>query len=119
MLKLSQILDAKRRDSAEDTPSSATSSAPVSPAVSLFSSRGHTRVSSSVSSLVSSPGHGNSMECASRNNCLSGVQEEEPCPGEARDLEQEYFRMCLSLISFFRLRWPQTQHSITSLSKEK
>lgn len=59
------------------------------------------------------------MECASRNNCLSGVQEEEPCPGEARDLEQEYFRMCLSLISFFRLRWPQTQHSITSLSKEK
>lgn len=40
------------------------------------------------------------MECASRNNCLSGVQEEEPCPDEARDLEQEYFRMCLSLISF-------------------
>ncbi|KAA8644841.1 hypothetical protein EYZ11_010950 [Aspergillus tanneri] len=104
MLKLSQLLDAKRRDScdamAELSPSSrqpppspltATSSTPVSPAVSLFSAKGHTRFSSSVSSLVSSPGHGNSMESASRNP-LTGVKEEEPCGAQARDLEEEYFQ---------------------------
>lgn len=122
MLKLSQLLDAKRRDSSEAaTPASAAadpsaisssrsiqspgttdSSTPVSPAVSLFSSKGHARVSSSVSSLVPSPGHGNSMESATRDHGLTGVQEE-PCTGKARDLEQEYFRMfILTLFCDFR-----------------
>lgn len=102
MLKLSQLLDAKRRDSSDlpepasrsiHSPGTANSSTPVSPAVSLFSTKGHARVSSSVSSLVSSPSHGNSMESATRNHCLTGVQEEPCAAGEARDLEQEYFRM--------------------------
>lgn len=107
MLKLSQLLDAKRRDSSEaatadpsaissrrsiQSPGNTDSSTPVSPALSLFSSKGHARVSSSVSSLVPSPGHGNSMESATRDHGLTGVQEE-PCTNEARDLEQEYFRM--------------------------
>lgn len=109
MLKLSQLLDAKRRDSSEaaaaaadpsaissrrsiQSPGTTDSSTPVSPAVSLFSSKGHARVSSSASSLVPSPGHGNSIESATRDYGLTGVKEE-PCTGEARDLEQEYFRM--------------------------
>lgn len=112
MLKLSQLLDAKRRDSSEaataaaaatdpsaisssrsiQSPGTTDSSTPVSPAVSLFSSKGHARVSSSVSSLVPSPGHGNSMESATRDHGLTGVKEE-PCTDKARDLEQEYFRM--------------------------
>ncbi|ODM23522.1 hypothetical protein SI65_01111 [Aspergillus cristatus] len=106
MLKLSQLLDAKRRDSSEaatadpsaissrrsiQSPGTTDSSTPVSPALSLFSSKGHARVSSSVSSLVPSPGHGNSMESATRDHGLTGVQEE-PCTSEARDLEQEYFQ---------------------------
>ncbi|KAE8348574.1 hypothetical protein BDV28DRAFT_85372 [Aspergillus coremiiformis] len=100
MLKLSQLMDAKRRDSSEamiesyrqlpQSPLTTTSSTPVSPAVSLFSAKGHTRFSSSVSSLVSSPGHSNSMEIASRNP-LTGVKEE-PCGAPARDLEEDYFR---------------------------
>ena len=32
------------------------------------------------------------MESATRDHGLTGVQEE-PCTSEARDLEQEYFRM--------------------------
>jgi hypothetical protein len=99
MLKLSQLLDAKQRNSSDtyadisplsrqspQSPLTADLSTPVSPVVSLFS-KGHTRVSSSVSSLVSSPGQGNSME--SSRNALTGVKEE-PC--QARDLEEEYFR---------------------------
>ncbi|KKK12748.1 hypothetical protein AOCH_007364 [Aspergillus ochraceoroseus] len=69
-----------------------TASTPVSPAVSLFSTKGHPRFSSSASSLVSSPSHGNSIDIASRNP-LTGVKEEEPCGPPARDLEEEYFRM--------------------------
>ncbi|KAL4948734.1 hypothetical protein BDW69DRAFT_88155 [Aspergillus filifer] len=102
MLKLSQLLEAKRRESidtmADVSPASRqppqsplTASTPVSPAVSLFSAKGHTRFSSSASSLVSSPGHGNSMDIASRNP-LTGVKEEEPCGLPARDLEEEYFQ---------------------------
>ncbi|PWY62546.1 hypothetical protein BO83DRAFT_326009 [Aspergillus eucalypticola CBS 122712] len=104
MLKPAQFLDTRRRDSleamAESSPSSrqplspwtttTSSSTPVSPAVSLFSAKGHTRFSSSVSSLVSSPGHGNSMESPSRNP-LTGVKEE-PCGSQPRDLEEDYFQ---------------------------
>lgn len=100
MLKLSQLLDAKRRDSSDtyadlsplsrqspQSPLTTDLSTPVSPVVSLFSAKGHTRVSSSVSSLVSSTGQGNSME--SSRNALTGLKEE---PRQARDLEEEYFR---------------------------
>ncbi|KAH8422893.1 uncharacterized protein LDX57_000649 [Aspergillus melleus] len=100
MLKLPHLLDAKRRDSSDamvdpsrqspQSPMTTTSSTPVSPAVSLFSAKGHARFSSSVSSLVSSPGHGNSMESASKNP-LTGVKEEYSCGAHARDLEEEYF----------------------------
>ncbi|KAL4821630.1 hypothetical protein BDW67DRAFT_311 [Aspergillus spinulosporus] len=102
MLKLSQLLEAKRRES-NDTmgdlsplsrqppQSPLTASTPVSPAVSLFSAKGHTRFSSSASSLVSSPGHGNSMDISCRNP-LTGVKEEEPSGSQARDLEEEYFQ---------------------------
>lgn len=111
MLKLSQLLDAKQRNSSDtyadisplsrqspQSPLTADLSTPVSPVVSLFSSKGHTRVSSSVSSLVSSPGQGNSME--SSRNALTGVKEE-PC--QARDLEEEYFRMSLPSHLIFAL----------------
>jgi hypothetical protein len=102
MLKLSQLLDAKRRESfdimgdlsplsRQPPQSPLTASTPVSPAVSLFSAKGHTRFSSSASSLVSTPGHGNSMDIPSRNP-LTGVKEEEPFGSPARDLEEEYFR---------------------------
>ncbi|KAN0085305.1 hypothetical protein V8E54_001772 [Elaphomyces granulatus] len=76
MLKLSQLFGGMRREGAEanvDSPRSVPnsyyssvdsdhSSTPVSPVVSLFSFRGHKTVSSSVSSLISSPGMGNSIE---------------------------------------------------------
>ncbi|KAL4781863.1 hypothetical protein BJX76DRAFT_308557 [Aspergillus varians] len=102
MLKLSQLLEAKRHEGIDTMTdlspplrqppqSPLTASTPVSPAVSLFSAKGHTRFSSSASSLVSSPGHGNSMDIASRNP-LTGVKEEEPCGPQARDLEEEYFQ---------------------------
>ncbi|KAL2864601.1 uncharacterized protein BJX67DRAFT_207372 [Aspergillus lucknowensis] len=102
MLKLSQLLDAKRRDSfdtmrdlsppsRQPPHSPLTASTPVSPAVSLFSAKGHTRLSSSASSLVSTPGHGNSIDIPSRNP-LTGVKEEEPCGAPAKDLEEEYFQ---------------------------
>ncbi|PYH46093.1 uncharacterized protein BP01DRAFT_294516 [Aspergillus saccharolyticus JOP 1030-1] len=102
MFKSAQLLDTRRCDSSEtmaescsmfrppQSPLTTTSSTPVSPAVSMFSARGHTRFSSSVSSLVSSPGHGTSMESNSRNP-LTGVKEE-PCVGQPRDLEEEYFQ---------------------------
>ncbi|RDW60331.1 uncharacterized protein DSM5745_10789 [Aspergillus mulundensis] len=101
-MKLSQLLEAKRRESIDTigdlTPPSRqppqsplTASTPVSPAVSLFSAKGHTRFSSSASSLVSSPGHGNSMDITCRNP-LTGVKEEEPYGSQARDLEEEYFQ---------------------------
>ncbi|CBF81281.1 hypothetical protein AN5750.2 [Aspergillus nidulans FGSC A4] len=102
MLKLSQLLEAKRRESNDNMgdpsplsrqppQSPLTASTPVSPAVSLFSAKGHTRFSSSASSLVSSPGHGNSMDISCRNP-LTGVKEEEPYGSQARDLEEEYFQ---------------------------
>ncbi|KAF9886226.1 hypothetical protein FE257_011949 [Aspergillus nanangensis] len=103
MLKLSQLIDVKRRDSSDNmtdpsppsrqppqSPLTTGSSTPVSPAVSLFSAKGHTRFSSSVSSLVSSPGHGNSMDIPSKYP-LTGVKEE-PSGAPARDLEEEYFQ---------------------------
>lgn len=106
MLKLSQLIDTKGRDSSEvmvdsyrqppQSPLTNTSSTPVSPTVSLFSAKGHTRFSSSVSSLVSSPGHNNSMEIASKNP-LTGVKEES-WGAPARDLEEDYFRMLLPLL---------------------
>lgn len=103
MLKLSQLLDAKRRDSSDanaessqtrrvpQSPLAINSSEPVSPAVSLFSARGHTRFSSSVSSLVSSSALGLSMEGSSKAQ-LTGVKEEEPTGCQPPDLEEEYFR---------------------------
>ncbi|PYI23379.1 hypothetical protein BO86DRAFT_48008 [Aspergillus japonicus CBS 114.51] len=102
MFKPTQFLDTRRCDSSEtmaescssfrqpQSPLTTTSSTPVSPAVSLFSAKGHTRFSSSVSSLVSFPGHGTSMESNSRN-ALTGVKEE-PCGERPRDLEEEYFQ---------------------------
>ncbi|KAJ5254876.1 hypothetical protein N7505_010027 [Penicillium chrysogenum] len=98
MYKLSQIIDATREsldaDSSTRQPHSSltiNTSAPASPAISLFSA-GHNRVSSSVSSLVSSSGLGNSMESPSRSH-LTGVKEEE-CTRDS--LEDHYFRMCQS-----------------------
>lgn len=93
MRKLSQISDARDPLDATDSPRlplsplTLNTSAPASPALSLFSATGHNRVSSSVSSLVS--GLGNSMESPGRN-LLTGVKEE-----PARDsLEDQYFRTC-------------------------
>ena len=100
MLKLSQLLDAKRRESDDanvpdspplsrlpQSPGNASSSGPGSPAASVFSSRGHTRVSSG-SSLISS-GLGISMESASKSQ-LTGVKEE-PCDDDATDLDGDDF----------------------------
>ncbi|KAJ6153331.1 hypothetical protein N7497_007650 [Penicillium chrysogenum] len=94
MYKLSQIIDATREsldaDSSTRQPHSSltiNTSAPASPAISLFSA-GHNRVSSSVSSLVSSSGLGNSMESPSRSH-LTGVKEEE-CTRDS--LEDHYFQ---------------------------
>ncbi|KAE8388560.1 hypothetical protein BDV23DRAFT_195115 [Aspergillus alliaceus] len=124
MLKLSQLIDAKRRDSSEamiesyrqqpQSPLTTTSSTPVSPAVSLFSTKGHTRFSSSVSSLVSSPGHSNSMEIASRNP-LTGVKEE-PCGAPARDLEEDYFRILFS-DCIYTILLTDTEHFDQDLSE--
>lgn len=120
MLKLSQLLGARRHEgidtmrdlsppSRQPPQSPLTASTPVSPAVSLFSAKGHTRFSSSASSLVSSPGHGNSMDIATRNP-LTGVKEEEPCGSQARDLEEEYFRMLPLLPASFFLFLPLHCH---------
>ena len=116
MLRISQLLDARRRDSGSDTatsppdspttqtsqpppqsPTSINSSAPVSPAVSLFSAKGHTRVSSSVSSLVSASGLGISFDSPSKGP-LTDVKEEEPTvdPCES-ELNEEY----LGMFNFF------------------
>ncbi|KAF4760827.1 hypothetical protein HAV15_007049 [Penicillium sp. str.  len=95
MYKLSQTIDATREsldaaDSPTRQPHSLTinTSAPASPAISLFSTAGHNRVSSSVSSLVSSSGLGNSMDSPSRSH-LTGVKEEE-CTRDS--LEDHYFQ---------------------------
>ncbi|KAJ5760148.1 hypothetical protein N7520_007304 [Penicillium odoratum] len=83
---LSQIIDARDSFDADSRLPSLMSntSAPASPALSLFSS--HNRISSSVSSLV--PSIGNSMDSPNRNP-LSGVKEEDL----ARDsLEDQYFQ---------------------------
>ncbi|KAJ5670296.1 uncharacterized protein N7477_005659 [Penicillium maclennaniae] len=63
-------------------------SAPASPAISLFSVLGHNRVSSSVSSLVSSGPLGNSMDSPSRSH-LTGVKEE---PIVRDSFEDQYFQ---------------------------
>ncbi|KAJ9297848.1 hypothetical protein DTO271G3_4069 [Paecilomyces variotii] len=109
MLKLSNLLDSKRPsygaeadiDSSQACPSSqsslsVTTSAPVSPAVSLFSAKGHTKFSSSVSSSVSSPAMGMSMESSgsisgSMKMPLTDLQEE-PIERESRELEDDYFK---------------------------
>ncbi|KAJ5585233.1 uncharacterized protein N7459_005033 [Penicillium hispanicum] len=95
MRKLSQIVDAQREplDATDaprlQSPLTVNTSAPASPALSLFSAAGHNRISSSVSSLVSSTGLGNSMDSPSRS-LLTGVKEEETL---ARDsLEDQYFQ---------------------------
>ncbi|CEJ54497.1 hypothetical protein PEBR_32281 [Penicillium brasilianum] len=95
MRTLSQIIDAQRESlDAIDSPRlphsplTLNTSAPASPAISLFSVAGHNRVSSSVSSLVPSTGLGNSMDSPSRTH-LADVKEEF-C---ARDsLEDQYFQ---------------------------
>ncbi|KAJ5913550.1 hypothetical protein N7504_002433 [Penicillium tannophilum] len=88
MPKLSHLIDTRdsfdARDSRLPSPLSANTSAPASPALSLFSS--HLRVSSSVSSLV--PSVGNSMDSPNRNP-LSGVKEEDLARGS---LEDQYFQ---------------------------
>lgn len=96
MRKPSQIIDAQREsldamDSPRLTQSPLTinTSAPASPAVSLFSVAGHNRISSSVSSLVPSTGLGNSIDSPSRTH-LTGVKEEICARGS---LEDQYFRM--------------------------
>ncbi|KAJ9215782.1 hypothetical protein DTO166G4_2619 [Paecilomyces variotii] len=109
MLKLSNLLDSKRPsygaeadiDSSQAYPSpqsslSVTTSAPVSPAVSLFSAKGHTKFSSSVSSSISSPAMGMSMESSgsisgSMKTPLTDLQEE-PIERESRELEDDYFK---------------------------
>ncbi|KAJ5514806.1 hypothetical protein N7463_004358 [Penicillium fimorum] len=94
MYKLSQIIDATRESLDADSrqpysPLTINTSAPASPATSLFSATGHNRVSSSVSSLVSSSaGLGNSMDSPSRSH-LTGVKEEE-CTRDS--LEDHYFQ---------------------------
>ncbi|KAJ5162914.1 uncharacterized protein N7500_004744 [Penicillium coprophilum] len=93
MYKLSQIIDATRESLDADSrqphsPLTINTSAPASPAISLFSATGHNRVSSSVSSLVSSSGLGNSMDSPSRSQ-LTGVKEEE-CTRDS--LEDHYFQ---------------------------
>ncbi|KAJ5678662.1 hypothetical protein N7462_006906 [Penicillium macrosclerotiorum] len=95
MRKLSQIIDAPRESfDAMDSPRlpqsplTVNTSAPASPAISLFSATGHNRVSSSVSSLVSAHGLGNSMDSPSRSH-LTGVKEE-PCGRDS--LEDQYFQ---------------------------
>ncbi|KAJ5961008.1 uncharacterized protein N7479_008158 [Penicillium vulpinum] len=94
MYKLSQIIDATREGLDADSPIrqphspltiNTNPSAPASPAISLFST-GHNRVSSSVSSLVSTVG--NSMDSPSRSH-LTGVKEEE-CTRDS--LEDSYFQ---------------------------
>ncbi|EPS27607.1 hypothetical protein PDE_02550 [Penicillium oxalicum 114-2] len=94
MHPLSQNLDAQRAsvdilDSPRPVLSSLSThtSAPASPALSLYSVVGHSRVSSSVSSLVSPVGLGN-MESASRSH-LAGVKEELP-PRDS--MEDQYFQ---------------------------
>ncbi|OQD70094.1 hypothetical protein PENDEC_c027G01289 [Penicillium decumbens] len=70
-------------------PLNVNTSAPASPAVSLFSAPGHNRVSSSMSSLVSSGPLGNSIDSPGRNH-LTGVKEE---PITRDSLEDHYFRL--------------------------
>ncbi|KAJ5723075.1 hypothetical protein N7488_001110 [Penicillium malachiteum] len=89
MRKVSQPSDAPDSFDARESylpPLSVNTSAPASPAISLFST-GHIRISSSVSSLV--PSLGNSMDSPSRNH-LTGVKEEELAPRDS--LEDQYFR---------------------------
>ncbi|PGH27532.1 hypothetical protein AJ80_00773 [Polytolypa hystricis UAMH7299] len=93
MLRLSQLFESNRRDSpitnmgdsqfshssgtATQSPQSAVSSSPASPAVSLFSTRTHNRFPSSTSSLASSPGLGSFSETfPTMKTPLTGVKEE-------------------------------------------
>ncbi|KAJ5257234.1 hypothetical protein N7478_013338 [Penicillium angulare] len=91
MRKMSQIVDARDSFDALESPHlpyplAVNTSAPASPAISLFSTTGHNRISSSVSSLV--PSLGNSMD--SPRNHLTGVKEEELAPRDS--LEDQYFQ---------------------------
>lgn len=96
MHKLSQVVDAQDSFDALEShlpsPLPVNTSAPASPAISLFSATGHNRVSSSVSSLV--PSLGNSMDSPNRNH-LSGVKEEELASRDS--LEDQYFRKLLTM----------------------
>ncbi|OAX78166.1 hypothetical protein ACJ72_07529 [Emergomyces africanus] len=93
MVRLSQLFEATRRESAEhsmestqtpayassspQSPPSVTSSNPGSPAVSLFSARTHNRFPSSTSSLASSPGLGSLTEgYSAMKTQLTDVKEE-------------------------------------------
>ena len=71
------------------SPLSSNSSAPVSPASSLFSAKGHTRDSSSVSSLVSVSGLGISFDSPTKGP-LTDVKEEEPSVVDVSEPNEEY-----------------------------
>jgi hypothetical protein len=106
MHKVTDFFDSKKRPSADhyfglgQASSSSTfyaggeTSAPVSPVVSLFSHKRHSKVSSSVSSLTSLSGMGNPMEGSLSSKIPLGEVREEPvverqCP----EIEDDYFRM--------------------------
>ena len=106
MLKLSQLFAGKKRESPKanvDSPHSiqvpdscyssfssdhSSTSTPVSPVASLFSFRGHRTFSSSVSSLTSSPGMGNSIE---GSGCLRTQFQ------QIHEIEDDYFRKSTAL----------------------
>ncbi|KAL1981521.1 hypothetical protein VTN96DRAFT_2502 [Rasamsonia emersonii] len=103
MLKLSQLFDAKGRNSAEANESShahhpsqssvsADSSSQISPVVSVFSSRVHSKFSSSVSSLISSSGMGNSMEGSGLHKKQLREVKEEPIERGSDEIESDYFQ---------------------------
>ncbi|KAL1968856.1 hypothetical protein VTN77DRAFT_1217 [Rasamsonia byssochlamydoides] len=105
MLKLSQLFEAKACNSAETSQESShayqassyssvsAGSTPVSPVVSLFSSRGHSRFSSSVSSLRSSSGMGISMEGSGLLRKQLREVKEEPVERVSNDeIESDYFQ---------------------------
>ncbi|KAH8697179.1 hypothetical protein BGW36DRAFT_427150 [Talaromyces proteolyticus] len=74
------------------SPTYTDSSAPASPAVSSFSlSRPHSKFSSSVSSLISSPGMGISMERSGSWPTQLREVKEEPFPKPSKAMEDEYF----------------------------
>src|SRR5215471_10253709 len=111
MLRLSQLFEANRRESADTTmespyisyPSSPAqqspySSMPASPVVSLFS-RTHTRFPSSVSSVASSPGMGGSTEGFGTMKTHLTEVKEEPLERET-SLEDEDGFFCKCSVVF-------------------